>query len=118
LKTTESEHDIQKALIQWFRLQYPRRLKCLWAIPNGGYRHIRTSIKLKEEGLIAGVSDLFLMIPSGIYHGMFIELKTKKGRVQKNQEDFIMLAKSQGYQAKVCYGFDDAQNTIKTYLCN
>lgn len=116
MQTTGNEHSEQKALIQWFRLQYPRHSKCLWAIPNGGYRHIRTSIKLKEEGLLAGVSDLFLMIPKGIYHGMFIEMKTKTGRPQKNQKDFIMLAKSMGYEAVICYGFDDAKNCINQYF--
>ena len=43
--------------------------KCLFAIPNGGARHIGTAIKLKSEGVTAGVSDLFLMIPSGQKHG-------------------------------------------------
>ena len=116
LLKTENEHEEQKALIQWFRLQYPRYAKCLWAIPNGGGRHIRTAVKLKDEGVLAGVSDLFLMVPINNYHGMFIEMKTRKGKPQKNQKDFLMLAQSMGYSANICYGFEQGKAFINSYL--
>ena len=110
------EHKEQKMLIQWFRLQYPRWQKCLWAIPNGGMRHIRTAIKLKEEGLLAGAADLFLMIPNNQKHGLFIEMKAKNGKLQLNQKEFLDLAISMGYESKVCYGFEDAKKIIINYL--
>ena len=115
---TNTEHAEKKILIQWFRIQYPRWHKCLWAVPNGGMRHVRTAIKLKEEGLLAGVADLFLMIPKNNKHGMFIEMKAKKGKLQENQKDFLKIAQSMGYETKVCFGFNDAKNTIINYLQN
>lgn len=112
----KSEHQEQKALIQWFRMQYPRYRKFLWAIPNGGARHIRTAITLKEEGVLAGVCDLFLMIPKAGYHGMFIEMKAKGGRVSESQQAFIGAATLMGYPSVVCYGFEEAKKAIENYL--
>jgi hypothetical protein len=111
-----SEHQEQKILVRWFRLQYSQYAKYLFAIPNGGVRHIGTAIKIKEEGGMAGVPDLFLMIPKGGWHGMWIEMKAKGGRVSKDQEQFIGAAILMGYQAVVCYGFEDARDAINNYL--
>lgn len=110
------EHLEQVAVIQWFRLQYPRYSKCLWAIPNGGIRHIRTAIKLKKEGVLSGVSDLFLMIPKGTKHGLFIEMKSKDGKLSESQKEFIGTATIMGYQAETCYGFEPAKKIITDYL--
>lgn len=111
-----TEHQEQTAVIQWFRIQYPRYHKCLWAIPNGGARHIRTAMTLKQEGVLAGVSDLFLMVPKKGFHGMFIEIKTKKGKLSDAQKDFINLASLMGYFPVVCYGFEQAKKDIQSYL--
>jgi hypothetical protein len=111
-----TEHAEQVATVTWFRYQYPKYAKCLWAIPNGGARHIGTAVKLKAEGVVAGVPDLFLMIPKNGWHGMFIEMKIKGGKLQENQKEFMGLAILLGYQSVVCYGFDDAKNAITAYL--
>jgi hypothetical protein len=110
------EHKEQVALIEWFRLQYPLIRGCLFAIPNGGVRNIGTAIKLKREGVMAGVSDLFLMVPKSPKCGLFIEMKAKGGKAQENQLEFQKLAKNMGYDAEVCYGFIEAKETIKNYL--
>lgn len=111
-----SEHLEQKAVIQWFRTQYPKYWRCLWAIPNGGKRHIKTAMTLKDEGVLSGVSDLFLMIPKGGWHGLFIEMKAKDGKVTDTQKDFLGTATMMGYQGSVCYGFDEAKKIITDYL--
>ena len=112
-----NEHLAQSLLIKWFRFQYPLMAKCLWASPNGGARHIGTAIKLKQEGVTAGVADLFLMIPANGLHGLFIEMKAdKNARLQQNQEQFLTLAESIGYGAEVAYGFEEGQKIIQKYL--
>ena len=111
-----SEHQEQVMLITWFRLQYPKFKLHLWAIPNGGSRHIVTAVNLKAEGVLAGVSDLFLMIPKGEWHGMFIEMKAKNGNVSDKQKEFMAAANSMNYKTIVCYGFDDAKTSIINYL--
>jgi hypothetical protein len=111
-----SEHQEQVMLINWFRMQYKQYKYHLWAIPNGGSRHIVTAVNLKAEGVLAGVSDLFLMIPKGKYHGMFIEMKAKTGSVSEKQKEFMAAASSMNYIAVVCYGFDEAKTAITNYL--
>jgi len=111
-----TEHAEQVATVTWFRMQYKQYNKCLWAIPNGSQRHIVAAVKLKAEGVMPGVSDLFLMIPKDGWHGLFIELKVKGGRVSEAQKEFMELATAMGYKAVVCYGFEQAKDAITNYL--
>jgi len=111
-----SEHQEQVMLINWWRMQYKQYKYHLWAIPNGGSRHIVTAVNLKAEGVLAGVSDLFLMIPNTKYHGMFIEMKAKTGKVSDSQKEFMAAASSMNYLAVVCYGFEEAKEEITKYL--
>lgn len=110
------EHKEQSAVVSWFRLQYPQYKGCLFAIPNGGDRHPLVAAKLKAEGTLAGVSDLFLMVPRPGCCGMFIEMKAVGGRLQANQREFQELARRMGYKAVTCYGFDEARKEIGEYL--
>jgi hypothetical protein len=117
-----SEHAEQVAVIQWYRMQYPKYAKCLFSIPNGAHlagdarlRAIKMN-NLKASGLVPGVSDLFLMIPKSNWHGLFIEMKVKGGKLSDSQKEFMGLATLMGYQAVVCYGFDEAKDAITEYL--
>lgn len=110
------EHREQSLLVAWFRKQYPQYYWYFWAIPNGGQRNFGAAMKFKAEGLLAGVSDLFLMIPAGNKHGMFIEMKSKQGVLSDKQKIFIEKAKEMNYDAVVCYSFEEGQEAIKKYL--
>ena len=113
-----SEHHEQAALIDWCRWQrkkYPET-EFLFAIPNGGLRHKRTAVKLKREGVKAGVSDLFLPVPKGEFHGLWIEMKSKKGRPTKAQKKWLKDMKELGYQTAICYGAEEAIEVLKEYL--
>ena len=72
---------------------------------------------MKAEGVRAGVPDLFLSVPRGAYHGLFIEMKKENGgRVSISQKSMIESLKSQGYAAFVCRGWTEARITIEAYL--
>lgn len=109
-----TEHQEQKLLIEWASYQSWHRL--LFAIPNGGYRRITEARRLKAEGVRAGIPDLFLAKPNESYHGLWLEMKTKKGKASKAQLEMIELLKEQGYQAQVCHGFNEARDVIREYL--
>jgi hypothetical protein len=111
-----NEHQIQVAVVTWFRMQYPKLI--LFAIPNGGMRNMGTAIKLKNEGVLAGVADLFLMSPNKTHHGLFIEMKAAKGKLSDSQKYFLEQAKAIGYASCVCYSFNEAQAAINNYLHN
>ena len=113
-----TEHQEQSMLIAWARLTestWPE-LALLHAIPNGGWRHKATAGKLKAEGLKPGVPDLCLPVARHGYHGLYVEMKSKKGRVQKSQRWWLEQLNAQGYKAVVCYGFAQAVDVITEYL--
>lgn len=68
---------------------------------------------LKRMGLRAGVSDLFIPRATKDYHGTFIELKTKVGKVAPNQQKFIDDMIKENYFAVCCWGADAAIEVIK-----
>ena len=88
----------------------------LFYIPNGGSRNIIEETKLKKMGVKAGVPDLQLIVPNGQVHGLWIELKAQKGKLQPSQQIMIQRLEAQGYLCKVCFGADEAINEIKKYL--
>jgi VRR-NUC domain len=108
----------QQALIQWAQY-HPICRKYLISYPLGGYRNKREGAKLKREGTRAGVSDLQLVYPSGLYHGLWIELKRRDknlSSISKAQQQWISDVQSVGYAAVVCYGWEHAVDVIKIYL--
>ncbi len=111
-----SEHDEQVALVRWFDMQYPKYSGLLFAIPNGGHRHKLTAVKLKREGVRSGVPDLMLPVANDKYYGLFIELKTKTGRLQPSQKVWLNELDKQGYCAEMCKGWESARELIKNYL--
>lgn len=75
MKSEESEHA---ALFQYASWQQEPEWSLLFAIPNGGYRKLRTGIRLKRTGLKPGIPDIFLPVGRSVYHGLFIEMKSEK----------------------------------------
>lgn len=113
--STPSEHLEQVTLIAWYRRTYKNEL--LVAIPNGGKRHIKTAIAMKQEGVSKGFPDIFLPVPNSQFHGLFIEMKRQKGgTLSKEQKAWIEYLNSAGYQALVCKGFLEAKEVIECYL--
>ena len=118
-KRRQHEAGEQAALFSWAKLsegKYPA-LRLMFHIPNGGSRKSEIEgANLKKQGVRAGVPDICLPVPSGQYHGLFIELKAQGGRVQQSQREWIDALKAQGYLASVCYGFSEARDEIENYL--
>ena len=86
-----SEDTEQISVIQWAGWnmnRYPE-LKWLHHCPNGGSRNRNEAVKFKQMGVRAGVSDLCLPYPRGIYCGLYIEMKYDKGRLQDSQKEFL-----------------------------
>lgn len=106
-------------------------LEWFHAIPNGGSRgdddksrKIRGA-QLKAEGVRQGVADTFLPWPNAGWHGLYIEMKkpterpkseTAKGGVSDEQRSFGEYAKRVGYGWAVCYGWEHAVTTLRSYI--
>lgn len=112
----DEEHRIQVACVEWFRKEFPMYYRLLFAIPNGGKRDAFTGKTLKDEGALAGVADLFFAVSNRETHGLFIEMKTPKGRQQDTQKEFEEAVKKQGYGYVVCRSVEEFKKTIIKHL--
>lgn len=89
-----------------------------FAIPNGGARDAITGARMKQEGVLAGVPDIFLAKAASGKYGMFIEMKTKRGKLSERQRDLFPLLEAQGYGVAVCHGWREAADAVEAYLEN
>ena len=105
-----SEHLEQREFVSWFRKTYPDVL--IFAIPNGGKRNAVTAQKLKLEGVVPGVHDLF--VPEW---RLWIEMKRQKnGSLSQAQKDFGEEMDRVGYDWIVCKGCEDAKAQTESYV--
>lgn len=99
----------------WVRY-HPMLKPFIFAIPNGGNRDACEAAHLKAQGVMSGVCDLFMFLPAGGYNGLFIEMKSKDGRVTDNQKIFMKNAQHVGYDVFVAYTWLEAKHKIVSYL--
>lgn len=114
-----TEAQEQTALFQWAAIMQGRipELACLHAIPNGGSRNPIEAVHLKAQGVKAGIPDIFLPVPRGQHHGLYIEMKRRKGgRLSIEQSKMIGKLRGQGYRCEVCRGWEEARDVIEEYM--
>jgi hypothetical protein len=105
-----SEHVEQSLFVQWFRRSYPNIL--IFAIPNGGARSRATAGRLKVEGVVPGIPDLFC--PEW---RLWVEMKRVKGGiVSPEQKGMIDYLQSVEYHVIVGKGAEDAKAQILEFL--
>ena len=74
-------------------------------------------MKFKRMGVKAGVSDFFIYVPLNGFHGLFIEMKKKKGgSISPKQKAFLDNVQSLGYAGYVANGAEDAIRITQEYL--
>ena len=115
--SSESEH--QMAVMAWAEAQAKAgrvALRLLHHIPNGEQRTKLAGIKLKQMGVKAGIPDLFLPVPIGIWHGLYIEMKAGTGAPSVAQRWWLAELTKQGYRTYVARGHQDAKDAIDRYL--
>jgi len=105
MKITESA--IQRSIIEWS--MYQKNL-FVFAVPNGGKRHISVAIKLKKEGVRAGVADLVVLQP--LNQITFVEVKIEKGRQTESQKQFERQCKQLGFRYKICRSLHEFEEIV------
>ena len=126
---TQEEHNIQCACVRWFGYAHPELRGLLFAVPNGGARSKATAGMLKAEGVVAGVSDLILLVPRRrakitennaasieIKHALCIEMKKNGGYQSPEQKIWQRLVEEHGYKYAVCRSLDEFIDTVEAYL--
>ena len=109
-----TETQEQKQLIQWCRTD--PRFQFLFHIPNESIGGQGWIIRNRQMGVKAGVPDLFYPVPMNGYHGMFIEMKTKTGRLSRPQEAWIDVLQTMGYKCVVAHGWIEAKEALELYV--
>ena len=73
----------------------------------------KTHYQRIENRVSNGMCDTFLCHNG---RSVFIELKTKTGRLTKYQQNWIDDLNERGYKAECCYGLEKALDLIDWYL--
>jgi len=108
-RTHQTEEWEQRQLVQWAR-RYPWG-QLLFHIPNENHHHDT------DIGVRSGVPDLFLPVPMGGRHGLFVEMKrTDGGRLSEAQRRWLGWLSELGYEAVCCHGCEEARDAIVRYM--
>jgi len=108
------EFIIQCSVVKHLKYQYP---DIIFTCAPGNAKNPLQGKRNKMLGYLKGWPDLFIAFPANTYCGLFVELKTSTGKLDKNyQEPLIKKLNSLGYKAIVCYGLDEAIKSIDCYL--
>lgn len=78
---------------------------------NGGKRPINTARRLKDIGVLAGVPDLVFVYP-GTSVTYFMEVKTAKGSLSKEQRTFRDRCLALGHNWALVRSRDEAQDVL------
>lgn len=85
IKRKHEEDDLQAEIVELFNARRGSEVVC-FSVPNGGFRDWNTAKTLKRTGLQPGITDLVFLNILGI--AFFMEVKTKKGSLSKEQREF------------------------------
>ena len=117
MKHTESAHQSQ--VIEWSRWAYKTgkypMLNMLHCSLNGVKLSATQARIAKAQGMLSGVPDLFLPVPRGKYHGLYIEMKHGTNTLTDNQKRFLQNAANVGFAVSVCYSAQEAIKRIEDY---
>ena len=121
-RNRDLEHMEQIQVVEWVRFQiadgkHVEELELFHSSPNGGKRDPRTAVKLKNEGTLSGIPDLFLPVKRGVYSGLYIEMKQAEGgRISPNQAKVQAGLRKQGFMVVNCWTAVSAIDCLQTYL--
>ena len=118
-----TESDEQKAIVAWFRTEYPDYALCLRVSQSGGYRGagrkgaIRTA-QVAAMGGITGESDIAILLKRGEFGSLLIEHKAENGQHKTTpaQLEYIRHHNAVGNCAVVTRGVEMAKAAIRQYM--
>ena len=114
-----TEDEEQEQVVRWAKLNegYWPDLHWLYHTPNGGKRNRIEAARFKRMGVKPGVPDLFLPVPRGGYHGLYIEMKRQRGgKLSRDQREWIDGLRKNGYCVWRCNGAREAIAVLEAYI--
>lgn len=111
-----SEQDEQITAMKWLALTHKNVFDVTMAIPNEGRTSWYGGQRMKMAGVKAGAPDLILPVALKGYHGVFVEMKSRQGKVRPNQAEMHERLRAQGFYVPVCYCADEFIEVVEDYL--
>jgi hypothetical protein len=107
------EREEQEVVKQWLE----KMNIIFYHIPNGGKRTVVEGVILKRMGVKAGIPDFCIPMARKGYHGLYGELKRRKGGVISVQQAYwLSELTKQGYYVFVAHGADEFIQQVKNYM--
>jgi hypothetical protein len=118
-----TESDEQKAIIAYFREQWPQHAQALRVSQSGGFRGtgrrgaIRTA-QVTAMGGVTGEADIAIMLPRQGFGSLVIEHKAAGSAHKASDEQiaYIEYHRDNGNCAVITRGIDMAITAIDTYM--
>lgn len=113
-----TERQQQQRVVKWAQeheADFPE-LKLLYHVPNERKCSPQQGRQMKLMGVRSGVPDLCLPVARAGFHGLYIEMKSEKGKVSENQKFWIENLTAQGFQTAVCHSWLEAVQVLENYL--
>ena len=113
----QEEARLQADCFRWCWNSYPETRRLLFHVENERTNSsMIDGARRRSMGLVAGVSDLILLIPRGRWHGLCIEMKTIEGKQRDEQKLWQAAVESQGYRYELIRTKQSFQQLIEEYL--
>lgn len=113
-KTRSPEHDLQVAIVELVKTNAP---EILFSGTMGGVRlSMNQAKRAKAAGYMKGIPDLIFYEPRNGFHGLAIELKTKRGKISPIQRERIEDFRIRGWRAEVAFGWDETLAILRDYF--
>lgn len=118
----QEESRLQARCFTWCWNEHPETRRLLFHVENEGtHSNARDGARRKSMGLVAGVSDLILLMPRGPWHALCIEMKTtdRNSGQSDDQKTWQKIVEAQGYRYEVVRTEEEFKELINSYLaCN
>jgi len=103
-------------IVNWFHETFPEFADDFHHFANERRCSQHEGRTLKRMGVKRGVPDYFLALSCGGYHGMWMEVKVGKGKLLKEQIDFLDRKTKRGYMCMAVWGEEAAKAFILSYM--
>jgi acylphosphatase len=105
----QTEGRIQADCFQWFHNDFPALRGLMYHVPNGGLKGGKEAGQLKAMGVVAGVPDLEFHFWKRTF---FLECKTPKGVVSKDQKRIHSILDEHGFRVFVFRSLKEFQEIV------
>ena len=110
------EDRLQIGFMRWVEATHNDIFQVMMASAGGLRTSMSQGMKMKSMGYKRGTPDIFLAVPRGGKHGLFLELKSAIGRPSPDQLLMIQTLQQHGYAAAIVNSFAAAKAALTAYL--